>query len=296
LPPAGASPARYNILAFSGTLTADHVIIVPNLQKSWIIWNATTGSAGIGGASDFTLKIKTPSGSAILIPQGVYNIVSLTGNIGARIGARSGEIIQHGGSTPNGFIFCDGRALSRTKYNELFGQINTIWGVGDGSTTFNIPNFTTTSRFLRCAGGLASIGQLQSNCIVDHTHTGSVTISANTGTESAAHNHGIIGSTSGADRSLDHTHTVTAMQQITTAVISGGGAFLGGNTTITSSGSSGGTLDHLHSINFTSQNENQAHFHFFTGTGSFTTSGATGGNLGSEVRPEAGAVYFHIGL
>ena len=41
---------------------------------------------------------------------------------------------------PNGWLLCDGRAVSRTKYAELFKAIGTKHGSGDGSTTFNLPN------------------------------------------------------------------------------------------------------------------------------------------------------------
>ena len=41
---------------------------------------------------------------------------------------------------PTGWMLCDGRAISRTTYSELFDLIGTTYGVGDGSTTFNIPN------------------------------------------------------------------------------------------------------------------------------------------------------------
>lgn len=42
----------------------------------------------------------------------------------------------------DGFIFCDGREISRKKYNLLFEEIGTTWGVGDGVNTFNIPDMT----------------------------------------------------------------------------------------------------------------------------------------------------------
>lgn len=45
-------------------------------------------------------------------------------------------------SVPSGFLECDGSAVSRTTYATLFGVISTTWGVGDGSTTFNLPDFT----------------------------------------------------------------------------------------------------------------------------------------------------------
>lgn len=52
-----------------------------------------------------------------------------------------GTILPFGSSNvPSGYMVCDGRALSRTTYNELFSVIGTTYGSGDGSTTFNIPN------------------------------------------------------------------------------------------------------------------------------------------------------------
>lgn len=44
-------------------------------------------------------------------------------------------------SAPTGFLLCDGSAVSRTTYATLFAVVGTRWGTGDGSTTFNLPNF-----------------------------------------------------------------------------------------------------------------------------------------------------------
>lgn len=43
-------------------------------------------------------------------------------------------------SAPTGWLLCQGQAISRTTYAALFTAISTKYGVGDGSTTFNIPN------------------------------------------------------------------------------------------------------------------------------------------------------------
>ncbi len=43
-------------------------------------------------------------------------------------------------SAPTGYLLCDGSAVSRTIYATLFGVISTTYGVGDGSTTFNLPD------------------------------------------------------------------------------------------------------------------------------------------------------------
>lgn len=41
---------------------------------------------------------------------------------------------------PTGWLICDGSAISRTTYPDLFAVIGTSYGVGDGSTTFNLPD------------------------------------------------------------------------------------------------------------------------------------------------------------
>jgi microcystin-dependent protein len=45
-----------------------------------------------------------------------------------------------GVNAPAGWLFCDGSAISRTQYPELFSALSTSYGSGDGSTTFNIPD------------------------------------------------------------------------------------------------------------------------------------------------------------
>ena len=52
-----------------------------------------------------------------------------------------GTVEAYSGSTaPNGYLLCDGSAVSRTTYSDLFSVIGTTYGSGDGSTTFNLPN------------------------------------------------------------------------------------------------------------------------------------------------------------
>jgi microcystin-dependent protein len=53
-----------------------------------------------------------------------------------------GEIKFFGSSAlPVGYLACDGSAVSRTTYAELFARIGTAYGSGDGSTTFNVPDY-----------------------------------------------------------------------------------------------------------------------------------------------------------
>jgi len=65
-----------------------------------------------------------------------------------------GMIVLFGGlaaAIPTGWVRCDGAAISRTTFNDLFDVIATEWGIGDGSTTFNVPDFETSNRFPRAA-------------------------------------------------------------------------------------------------------------------------------------------------
>lgn len=53
----------------------------------------------------------------------------------------SGMIMPFAGtSAPTGWVFCDGAAISRTTYADLFTAIASTYGAGDGSTTFNVPD------------------------------------------------------------------------------------------------------------------------------------------------------------
>jgi len=49
-----------------------------------------------------------------------------------------------GSSAPTGWLLCDGSAVSRTTYADLFTVISTTYGVGDNSTTFNLPDMRET--------------------------------------------------------------------------------------------------------------------------------------------------------
>lgn len=56
----------------------------------------------------------------------------------------TGLILPYGGSTaPEGFLLCNGAKINRTTYANLFKAIGTTYGAGDGSTTFNLPNYSS---------------------------------------------------------------------------------------------------------------------------------------------------------
>jgi microcystin-dependent protein len=60
----------------------------------------------------------------------------------------AGIILPYGGtSAPYGFLLCNGAAVSRTTYADLFAVVGENFGEGDGNTTFNLPDLR--GRFIR---------------------------------------------------------------------------------------------------------------------------------------------------
>lgn len=80
-------------------------------------------------------------------------------------------------SAPAGWLKCNGAAISRTLYAKLFGVIGTTYGVGDGSTTFNLPDFRGEFiRGLDDGRGIdasRALGTAQGESFASHAHTGS---------------------------------------------------------------------------------------------------------------------------
>ena len=69
-----------------------------------------------------------------------------------------GSVVEWTGTqTPQNWLLCDGREISRTTYSELFAAIGTVWGAGDGSTSFNIPDYR--DKFVLGAGGEVDLAE-----------------------------------------------------------------------------------------------------------------------------------------
>ena len=84
-------------------------------------------------------------------------------------------------SAPTGWLTCDGTAVSRTTYSDLYTTIGTTWGSGDGTTTFNLPDLR--GAFLRGTGSHGTsnmangndfagpaVGSFENDQIQDHGH------------------------------------------------------------------------------------------------------------------------------
>jgi microcystin-dependent protein len=91
----------------------------------------------------------------------------------------AGVIQMYAGSTaPTNWLLCDGSAVSRTTYANLFSAIGTNYGTGDGSTTFNLPNLTNRMPIGKGSGSFATLNNtggaetftLTSTELPSHTH------------------------------------------------------------------------------------------------------------------------------
>ena len=101
----------------------------------------------------------------------------------------TGSIVAFAGiNIPDGWLVCDGTAVDRTTYSDLFAVISDYWGSGDGSTTFNLPDFRgrflrgvdsgagndsdASSRFSLNAGGNSgdNVGSYQNDQLKSHNH------------------------------------------------------------------------------------------------------------------------------
>jgi len=90
-----------------------------------------------------------------------------------------GLVMWSTASAPSGFLLCDGSAVSRSTYAALFAIVSTTFGSGDGSTTFNVPNYTNRMPYGTTIG---ATGGSANATLVSHTHTF-------TGNALGTHNH-----------------------------------------------------------------------------------------------------------
>lgn len=174
----------------------------------------------------------------------------------------TGTITMFGsGTAPSGWLNCDGAAVSRATYSDLFGVLGTEYGAGDGSTTFNLPDLRL--RFPRGIGGGLPVGSTANANNHDHTvggeHSHIVTTTIVSGNH--AHTHSDGNYSGNAVAVGDHRHSTNTNQTgggntgatLTTAFTQGGNTQL-----LPSNNHRHSTPNHNHTIN---EGENGGHGH-----------------------------------
>lgn len=141
-----------------------------------------------------------------------------------------GEVSAFCGTVaPAGHLLCDGSQVSRVKYKSLYDVVGTTWGVGDGTTTFNVPDLRQRFLLGKAAAGTGSALGATGGAI-DHTHTG------------PSHTHTV-------PAIANHQHGVSALQTTEEGAHDHGGTESGGGDSTGSSGAhdhGGATGSHTH--------------------------------------------------
>lgn len=99
-----ADPGPYDVVYHDLNAT-------PRIADTTVEWNAL--SAETGGIPEWVVAMVRPPGEIIFLA---------------------------GATLPTGFLLCNGAAISRNDFGSLFNEIGVLYGAGNGSTTFNIPD------------------------------------------------------------------------------------------------------------------------------------------------------------
>lgn len=104
-----------------------------NVEYRWL--NAYLTNLNVSGSTSVPTPPTNDNSTKIATTEWVNNKINILGGI------PTGTIVAFAGSNiPDGWLLCDGGAISRTTYSNLFTAIETTYGSGNGSTTFNLPN------------------------------------------------------------------------------------------------------------------------------------------------------------
>jgi microcystin-dependent protein len=222
--------ARNMVLVVGGTssvsTTPYNQIVAPLVTKFYVITNNTVGGnpITIGGSSGSLITIPNATTvqvycdgtnfySAQTASAGNFNVngnETVSGNLsvagtltvaGLPAGfSPTGSVTMYAAnSAPTGWLLCNGVAVSRTTYAALFAVVGTTFGAGDGSTTFNLPNYAdrmpigvgSIAASIGATGGSASTTLSVAN-LPSHSHSASSTSSSSSSVSDPGHSHVLV--------------------------------------------------------------------------------------------------------
>jgi microcystin-dependent protein len=177
-------------------------------------------------------------------------------------GLPAGSIIQWSTNTaPANWLMANGALVSRATYASLYATIGTTYGVGDGSTTFALPDLRGRVAVGKDAGTFATLG----------AKAGAETVTL-TQAQTPSHTHTYSGTSSSTG---DHTHTYSIFYKLANDTVRGvnGDAIVGGQYS--------GTQGYYNGIPNGTTNASSIgnHAHTFSGTTSSIGSDAAHNNL-----------------
>lgn len=198
----------------------------PSYAVDGMIWHKAVSSTVVeiyffDGSDDILIGTVNPTANSF-VPAGVP----------AQIPVGIGPLPWHSNTPPTGWVLAYGQALSRTTYAALFAVLGTTYGIGDGSTTFNMPDWRGRLVSFRDNMGGSAAGRLTSTVMSPDGNTVGAVGGSQTHTQSGSE----VGS---------HTHDVNTRNNATAFSSSGVlGNVTGGSsdTNATTSGGSGSPM------------------------------------------------------
>lgn len=142
--------------------------LIPDLDPTWPLGtdNVSQGDDHMRGIKS-TLQNQFPN---------LTDPVTATSDELNSGGLPTGSLVPFGGAAaPDNFLLCDGAAVDRTTYSDLYTVILDTYGEGNGSTTFNVPDMRD-----RVPGGVSATNtagsevgkdEHDSNDVIQHNHT-----------------------------------------------------------------------------------------------------------------------------
>ena len=274
------------------TLSSNTTTTMPLVDINGGAIDGTTVGAGTPSsvaATTLTASAATTLNGDVTLGNASADTITVTGTMAGvdNKSGMTGEVrMWSGSSAPTGWLLCNGAAVSRSTYSALFGITSTAFGVGDGSSTFNVPDMrgrvpvgvgtgvgdgaedtdggavpagtALTARSLGEWTGTETIGLLaHTHEMKSHTHTWSDTSSVPSNNTSGAPNNNTTGG-----QSASHTHSFLHHADWETGNYGVGFTYGGTGTTKTTGNQS---ADHSHSMQ-SHTHSLQNHTHDVSGT------------------------------
>jgi microcystin-dependent protein len=219
----------------------------------------------------YKLVLKTSADVAVWTADNVALVATATPPAPAAV-PTGGVLAWTTASAPTGYLLCDGTAVSRATYAALFAVISTAYGVGDGSTTFNVPDLRGKFPLGKATAGTGS-SLAGTGGAIDHTHTG------------PSHTHSVTTS--------NHTHTGGSHAH--TATISGGTGTPSATFDVQPApGTPGPTGTHTHAVVVSGSTDADGVVATTSNGGESLTSGAAGTGATGTSNPPFLALNFIV--
>jgi hypothetical protein len=155
----------------TNTFTASTAAVASQVNRNFddLVDFANDETAHRDGSKPFTGEVSMGSFKITNVASGsAANDAATVGQLGGTF--PTGFIVMYGAATSPSvsWLVCDGAAISRTSYSDLFAVIGISFGGGDGATTFNVPNLQNRVPY----GGTVGVqGGSNDAVTVLHTHT-----------------------------------------------------------------------------------------------------------------------------